>query len=242
MIGMKFDEKKPPSFLLAHDVVIHDTEPGQGIEFYAARLRAWWNRAGTLPALQLGTADYFGTVKVLEFGARKYSPRNWEAGIDYSRIFRAAMDHYARRGEDDKETGLPHRFHFLCCYMMLAAYTARGLHQFDDRPGVGPFILRADANRRVKEAVLAEQISNATLNQVSALRYWSKDVARKEEQGPFGIFWKDPMPNPYQHLSGLRAEYLCDDYAAREAAEKAIAERESQKLVEPGHYVVRPLS
>lgn len=142
MSGMKFDAKKPASYLLAHDVVrVDEDDIGDELGRIAARLRNWWNRAGTLPALRIDRADYFGVVKVLEFGAQKYAPRNWEVGIAYSRIFRAAMDHYARRPDLDDETGLPHRHHFLCCYMFLAAYTARGLHQYDDRPGVGPFIV-----------------------------------------------------------------------------------------------------
>lgn len=136
MTGIKHDQAKPASYLLAHEVVIHDTDPIKGIEYYAARLRSWWNCAGTLPALELSTADYYGLIRILEFGARKYAPRNWENGIAYHRVFRAAMDHYAGRGDYDLETGLPHRHHFLCCYMFLAAYTARGLHEFDDRPRV----------------------------------------------------------------------------------------------------------
>lgn len=136
MKGMKFDGGKLPVHLIAHDVVISDHRPAQGIEFYAARLRAWWNKAGTLPALQLDNEDIEGLAKVLEFGAKKYAARNWEAGILYSRVFGAAMRHYAGRGGADAETGLPHAHHFLCCYMFLAAYTGRGQHEFDDRPGL----------------------------------------------------------------------------------------------------------
>lgn len=148
MTGIKNDSGKSPTHLLAHDVVVSDHNPSQDIQFYAARLREWWNRAGTLPALQLSNDDINGLVDVLAFGAKKYSERNWEEGINYSRIFGAAMRHYAGRGGYDPETGEAHRYHFLCCYMFLAAYTARGLHDFDDRPGVGPFF------RSVKEIVI----------------------------------------------------------------------------------------
>ncbi len=142
MKGFKLDSNKPASYLLAHDVIqVEDGEySAYSMEQAARFLREWWNRAGGLPGLCVDTRDYFGMVKILEYGAEKYAPRNWESGILYSRIFRAAMDHYARMPDDDEETGLPHRHHFLCCYMFLAAYCARGLHQFDDRPGVGPFI------------------------------------------------------------------------------------------------------
>lgn len=150
MTGRKDDASKPASYLLAHDVVINDHNPAYDIQFYAARLREWWNKAGTLPALQVDNNDYFGIIDILEFGAAKYAPRNWEAGIAYHRVFRAAMDHYARRGGEDEETGLPHRHHFLCCYMFLAAYTARGQHTFDDRPGL-PQLVDADEVTRARE-------------------------------------------------------------------------------------------
>lgn len=157
MHGLKYDEEKPASYLLAHDVVINDHSPSQDIQFYAARLREWWNLAGTLPALQLDNADYFGVVKILEHGAKKYAARNWESGIHYSRVFRAAMDHYAMRGSVDdgpKGSGLPHRHHFLCCYMFLAAYTARGLHEFDDRPFVG----RLFTEQQVRSLIRCDRI------------------------------------------------------------------------------------
>ena len=127
---------KPRLSMIAHDVVVSDHEPGQGIEFYAARLRAWWNCAGTLPALQLGNADYYGLLEALETGNKKYADRDWEQGAPYSTYMNAAMRHFSKRGQADEETGLPHRWHFLCCYMFLAAYTARGKHVFDDRPGL----------------------------------------------------------------------------------------------------------
>lgn len=136
MAGMKFDEGKLAVDLMPHDVVVSDHRPTQDIQFYCARLREWWNRAGVLPALQLGNEDYAGATKILEFGASKYTPRNWELGMAYHKVFAAAMRHYMLRGLVDSETGLPHRHHFLCCYAFLAAYTARGLHQFDDRPGL----------------------------------------------------------------------------------------------------------
>jgi hypothetical protein len=152
MSGMKADTGKPPTHLLAHDVVVSDHNPSQGIEFYMARLREWWSRAGTLPALQLNNDDYAGVVKILAFGAAKYGDRNWEEGIAYHRVFGAAVRHFAERGGLDEETKLPHRHHFLCCYMFLAAYTARGMHHFDDRPGVGPFYTH-EQTRSVVRAV-----------------------------------------------------------------------------------------
>lgn len=59
-------------------------------------------------------------VKVLEFGAKKYSRNNWKAGegFKYSRTFNAIMRHMTAvmfRGEDnDPETGLSHWAHVGC--------------------------------------------------------------------------------------------------------------------------------
>ncbi len=56
-------------------------------------------------------------IKVLEFGAKKYSRDNWKAGegFKYSRTFNAIMRHMTAvmfRGEDnDPETGLSHWAH-----------------------------------------------------------------------------------------------------------------------------------
>lgn len=76
-------------------------------------------------------------AKVLTFGANKYDDRNWEKGIDYSRLFAAAHRHLAawhlRRGVDP-ESGLNHLAHAACDILMLLAFELRGMRQFDDRP------------------------------------------------------------------------------------------------------------
>lgn len=59
-----------------------------------------------------------GVVKVREFGARKYSRDNWKKGFTYTRSIAAALRHiYAFLwGENnDKESGLPHLYHAVCC-------------------------------------------------------------------------------------------------------------------------------
>ena len=79
--------------------------------------------------------------EVLAFGARKYVPRNWEKGIQYSRVYAAAMRHLLafQSGEAlDPETRLPHLAHALCCLMFLLTFEARGLGPtLDDRPTAG---------------------------------------------------------------------------------------------------------
>lgn len=73
---------------------------------------------------------------VLDFGARKYAPRNWEKGMAWSRPFSALMRHMWAwwRGEHcDPETGMSHLHHAACCLMFLVAYEARSVG-LDDRP------------------------------------------------------------------------------------------------------------
>lgn len=75
-------------------------------------------------------------VKVLEFGAKKYAPRGWEAGMDWSRLYSALRRHlvawFFRRG-NDPDTGLSHLAHAGCCILFLLAYELRGAGT-DDRP------------------------------------------------------------------------------------------------------------
>lgn len=76
------------------------------------------------------------TAQVLKFGAEKYSERNWEKGMNWSRPFSAMMRHMWAwwRGEHaDPETGMSHLWHAACCVMFLIAYEARTAGK-DDRP------------------------------------------------------------------------------------------------------------
>lgn len=74
-------------------------------------------------------------VKVLNFGANKYAPRNWEKGMRWGRPFAALMRHmWAWWGGEDKdpETGLSHLAHAGCCIFFLLAFEKRGIGN-DDR-------------------------------------------------------------------------------------------------------------
>jgi Domain of unknown function (DUF5664) len=81
--------------------------------------------------------DAFGAiVKVLQFGAGKYAPRNWEKGMAWSRPFSALQRHLASwwMGEKaDPETGMSHLWHAGCCVVFLIAFEIRGIGT-DDRP------------------------------------------------------------------------------------------------------------
>jgi hypothetical protein len=75
-------------------------------------------------------------VKVLAFGATKYAPRNWERGMDWSRVYAALQRHLTAwwMGEcRDAETGMSHLWHAGCCVCFLISYEIRGIGR-DDRP------------------------------------------------------------------------------------------------------------
>jgi len=73
---------------------------------------------------------------ILSFGASKYGDRNWEKGMDWSRVFAALMRHlwawWARAGTDP-DTGRSHLWHAGCCIAFLIAYEMRGTGN-DNRP------------------------------------------------------------------------------------------------------------
>ena len=76
-----------------------------------------------------------GVCKVLDFGAKKYSPRNWEKGMAWSRVYSAALRHliaWSLGEKRDAETGYSHLWHAATCVLFLAAYEARRVGT-DDR-------------------------------------------------------------------------------------------------------------
>lgn len=77
-----------------------------------------------------------GIVEVLTSGAEKYSERNWEEGMPWSKCIASLKRHLAaiEAGEDyDKESGLLHIDHLQCNAHFLSAYY-RIYPQGDDRP------------------------------------------------------------------------------------------------------------
>jgi hypothetical protein len=91
---------------------------------------------GKLPLHLLPPELLTEVAKVLEKGAIKYAPRNWELGMDWSRVYGSLMRHLIAwwGGEDnDPETGLPHVAHIATNAAFLVAYNARGVGN-DDRP------------------------------------------------------------------------------------------------------------
>lgn len=108
-------------------------QPGRAFD----NLIDFFQDGADLPEIHLTSEDILGVAKVLEFGAKKYSPRGWEKGMEYSRVFAAGVRHLFSLGAGetlDPETGLPHWHHALCNYLFLAAFDKRGMTEFDDRP------------------------------------------------------------------------------------------------------------
>ena len=63
--------------------------------------------------------------QVLTFGAKKYEAHNWRKGFKWSRLISACFRHlYAWMSGDtyDKETGLSHLAHAMCCLMFLLEF------------------------------------------------------------------------------------------------------------------------
>lgn len=92
--------------------------------------------AGKLPYHLLPSDAVEEVLRVLDFGSRKYAPRNWEKGMVWSRPFSALMRHMWAwwRGENrDPETGLSHLAHAGCCILFLLDYYGRAAGK-DDRP------------------------------------------------------------------------------------------------------------
>ncbi|MEM6902539.1 MAG: dATP/dGTP diphosphohydrolase domain-containing protein [Pseudomonadota bacterium] len=74
-------------------------------------------------------------VKVLQFGAAKYTANNWRGGMQWSRLIRAASGHifaYYRGEDSDPETGYSHLAHAVCCLLFLLSLR-RLYPQGDDR-------------------------------------------------------------------------------------------------------------
>lgn len=68
-------------------------------------------------------------VRVFMFGAHKYGERNWELGMDKSRLMDAAIRHITRwqcGEEKDDETRINHLAHAIVSLLMVIAYTVRG--------------------------------------------------------------------------------------------------------------------
>ena len=94
------------------------------------------------PRYDLIPADALNELaKLYAAGAVKYSDRNWEKGMSWSRCFGPLMRHawaYWRGETVDPESGLPHMAHVAWNAMALLHYGLNSEYdKFDDRPRKG---------------------------------------------------------------------------------------------------------
>jgi hypothetical protein len=97
-----------------------------GLKYDAEKIRMELIPVSSLRAL--------GTV--LTYGAKKYSPRNWEQGIAWGRCYGALLRHLTAwwGGESlDPETGYSHLWHAMCNLAFLIEFEETS-HDGDDRP------------------------------------------------------------------------------------------------------------
>lgn len=75
-------------------------------------------------------------AKLYAMGAKKYADRNWEKGMDWSRVYRAVQTHLWQfwSGVDmDEETGLAHVTHAAFGCLALREYMSTH-RELDNRP------------------------------------------------------------------------------------------------------------
>lgn len=107
-------------------------------------LKMWWRGRPNALELSIPERQIPGIAQVLAFGAAKYAPRGWEAGIPLSRVFAAAARHATAHNNGemlDPESGLPHESHFWCNVLFIAVFAARGRTDLDDRPEAVPEVV-----------------------------------------------------------------------------------------------------
>lgn len=76
-------------------------------------------------------------AQLYTMGSNKYDDRNWELGLDYSRVFGAMQRHawaWMRGEQRDPEDGQPHLASVAWCALALLTYELRNMTELDDRP------------------------------------------------------------------------------------------------------------
>lgn len=95
------------------------------------------------PRMDLFPSDALLSVGLtLGYGAEKYGAHNWRNGMEWSRMYAAAMRHLLawNKGEDcDEESGYLHLSHAICCLLFLLEYHLQNTGK-DDRYEEPPFV------------------------------------------------------------------------------------------------------
>lgn len=137
---------------------------------------------------------------ILGFGAKKYSARNWEQGMDWSRVFGALQRHTWAwwEGENvDPETGESHLWHAACCIMFLVDYEARGVGK-DDRPNTP---IKEDPTLDRPEQL---ELPFPTLDDPLAQRGWRTDYIGKQ--------WAEAEQRLNDEYDRRSAQWFVGDY------------------------------
>jgi hypothetical protein len=82
---------------------------------------------GKVPMELVPPSLIFATAKVLQKGAEKYAPRNWEKGMKWTVVSGCLLRHFYKwmsplHSDFDEETGLNHLWHVACNVAMLIEY------------------------------------------------------------------------------------------------------------------------
>lgn len=87
------------------------------------------------PMALLPGVALLAVARVMGHGAEKYSPRNWEKGISYSRLSSAFLRHvfsWLSGERRDPESGLSHLAHAACMVLFLLQFEELGREDLDD--------------------------------------------------------------------------------------------------------------
>jgi len=82
---------------------------------------------------------YIEMIKVMEAGAKKYSARNWQKGLEFSSVLDSLERHLIdfKNGVDyDKETGCHQMAHIAINAMFVFWYQSQEMKKLDDRKEV----------------------------------------------------------------------------------------------------------
>lgn len=194
------------------------TNPTEALEYYRDKTADAMKFDGEKVRLDLiPVTPLLAIGKVLTYGAKKYSERNWEKGLAWSRCYAAALRHLFAwwSGEtNDPETGLNHLDHALCEIMFLREFTETHT-ELDDRPK------RTETPPKVKDEVKEEkeppltllQVVQRTMPEVNATSCGCPDTSKftKAFEG-----YLQPCTYDCQSMVGLTCEECWDRIAEKE--------------------------
>lgn len=158
-------------------------------------------------------------AKVLTKGAEKYAERNWEKGMDWSKVIASLERHLQaiKRGEDfDPETGLLHSAHVMCNAAFLTEYY-KVYPQGDDRPHryLNPLKIGLDIDEVLADFVggMMERFPQMDKRAV----YWNDPhiVANFSQIRDDANFWSSLRPKidsiPFEPHCYITSRPICED-------------------------------